>query len=161
MVKNGANMDIAELRDPVEVWELVTKNPEALITFLRSDEKIGFSHREALALYFEGKLKPARKRGRPSDVRSFLERISKPTKLEALASLVELISERARKYKKLYGNSDKIIDAVANKYGEDTEALRNHIRRSMKRVIKSDATDWLILQFQNWYEKREKEIHKK
>lgn len=150
-------MDIDELRDPIEVWELaVNKSSTDLISLLRSDKKIGRSHREALALHLEGKLRPIIKRVKQNKHRktiSYLELVI-TSKMEQMRLEYKRISAQKHITKTMYREKKKIIDQLCKEFKADPEQFSEYLRQDRSRVIKSKPKgDWLIEQFQLWYEK--------
>lgn len=117
-------MDIADLKEPVEVYELAKGDSRAIVALLRSEAPIRRATREALADYFEGKLKNPIEAGRPR--KSLFEKLWNNAPVEHYKRVAEYLKSK----KSFQGNSRKLIEAVARKYNISPDSLENRIKRS-------------------------------
>ncbi len=96
----------------------------ALARWLREDNPLSREDKAFIADLLEGKIKkPPKKKGRPR------RRLGQYTWLELVAMQYREIAEWLRRRGKLYGNGQRLIDALAAKYEVDASALANEINR--------------------------------
>lgn len=137
-------MDLATLREPVEVYEAAAGKPERLAKRIESGAEMHEWERAALAALVRGELvEPERKPGQ-----STLPHLDYGTK-KALykkrivnsALKLEYYKKRLRALGKLYGKSKDIEEHVAMQDGlshSEKESVLNHIKRSKKSKKRTD-----------------------
>ncbi|NKX43591.1 hypothetical protein [Roseicyclus persicicus] len=117
--------DIADLADPIEVWEMALGRPAALVELLEGGGPISARTRAALALYFRGELKM--KRGRPGG-----QAIASVWAREMAEFEYWRIAQRLRQRRRFKGKRDWLIEKVALRHGLTFEQLRDFINRKDK-----------------------------
>lgn len=155
-------MDIAELGQPTEVWRAVEGDRAELIALLRSSKTITRRTREALADWYEGKLKPVRlMRGRPEKhsqiVQTAIATTYKGHDPTTAIGLAGLRFERAREFirkkrwhqkraGKFYWSNDRLLTAIvkrerelARKFGQRTrltiDSFAEYLKRSRRKPV--------------------------
>ena len=134
-------------RTPSEVFEAVTGDPTALVQLLRSGDPISQESREALALWIEGKLPPARPPHRPKAVRAWGD-IPNGVWLQFSAEKYHRIAKWLRKRGRMHNSAENLIEAIARQNNLDVNALRNAVRNGPPE-IPEPATDLAEL-YQAW-----------
>ena len=95
-----------------------------LAEWLRQDRPITSTDKEFIADFLEGKIKaPRKQRGRPK------KHSMDWTRPEMVAKKYHHIAEWLRGRGRLYGNAQRLVDALADKYGVDSNNLANEINR--------------------------------
>lgn len=122
-------MDITEIKEPVEVYELAEKKYyRPLVDLLRSDEPISRWTRDALADYFEGKPVRLRRRGAPRKKDWFMNKVFTSWALQDY----KRIAGRLKKRKSFHGQADVLADAICRRYGLELQPFLNKKARAQK-----------------------------
>lgn len=135
--------DLAELKEPIEVWKAIEGEPADLIALLRSEEPLRRWERDTLADWLEGKLQPVSlPKGRPD------LSVTGPTPLlykghnihtrMGSAAIIEMFNWEFIRKKgwhlkrsgKFYWSRDRLREKIAERWGIETEAFFNYLKRS-------------------------------
>lgn len=151
-------MDLADLREPVEVYEAAAGNGEPLAQRVESGAKMNGWERAALAAYLRGELVPP-KRGRgqrtlphlAEGTKEALERQRIANSVAALRFYMGQLRERGEHY----GNFAKVLDHVAAQDGlsaEEIESVVYRYRRTEKPKARpdTDPAKGIVRRYQRW-----------
>lgn len=145
-------MDLADLSQPIEVWKAVEGDTAELVKLLRSGKPIAKRTREALADWYDGKLRPFPiPRGRPPKhspmgrelIETRYDGHDVTTPIGAAGHDYERLRQYIRKKGwhlkragRLYWSAERLLDAVARARGVKVAGLGEYLKRARPKSTK-------------------------